>query len=125
MNKQRPININPLSIELPISALISISHRITGVLLFVALPGLIWILQQSLASQDSWVKLNQLLTNFSVKFGLWIIIVAFSLHIFAGVRHLIMDLHMADSLCASRKTAWFTVILTIIMAILSAYWLWR
>jgi hypothetical protein len=52
--RSRPKNLNLLTIRLPIPALVSIMHRVSGAFLFLLLPGLLWLLAQSLASAESY-----------------------------------------------------------------------
>jgi succinate dehydrogenase / fumarate reductase cytochrome b subunit len=87
----RPVNLELTTIKFPITALASISHRVTGVLLFVSSVLLVWALDASLASEESFNQLVKLLSSTGVKAALWAFLVIFSYHALAGVRHLIMD----------------------------------
>jgi succinate dehydrogenase / fumarate reductase cytochrome b subunit len=61
--KPRPKNLNLLSIRLPVNALVSILHRVSGFALFLVLPLLLWCLQQSLQSAQGFEQVQQLLTH--------------------------------------------------------------
>jgi succinate dehydrogenase / fumarate reductase cytochrome b subunit len=87
----RPVNLELTTIKFPITALASISHRVTGVLLFVSSVLLVWALDASLASEESFNQLVKLLSSTGAKAALWTFLVIFSYHALAGVRHLIMD----------------------------------
>ena len=87
----RPVNLELTTIKFPITALASISHRVTGVLLFVSSVLLVWALDASLASEESFNQLVALLSNTGAKAALWAFLVIFSYHALAGIRHLIMD----------------------------------
>ena len=87
----RPVNLELTTIKFPITALASISHRVTGVLLFVSSVLLVWALDASLASEESFNQLVKLLSSTGAKVALWAFLVIFSYHALAGVRHLIMD----------------------------------
>lgn len=93
-------NIAPtdiLSYRLPPSALVSILHRISGVIMFVMLPLLIWLFDHSLTSEVSFDRFRALFDGllffpgWMVKLVVLGIIWAFLHHIGAGVRHLVMD----------------------------------
>jgi succinate dehydrogenase / fumarate reductase cytochrome b subunit len=87
----RPVNLELTTIKFPITALASISHRVTGVLLFVSSVLLVWALDASLASEESFNQLVKLLSSTGAKAALWAFLVTFSYHALAGIRHLIMD----------------------------------
>ena len=92
----RPVNLELTSIKFPITALASISHRVTGVLLFVSSVLLVWALDASLASEQSFNQLVTLLSSSGVKAALWVFLVIFSYHALAGIRHLIMDMGIGE-----------------------------
>ncbi len=92
----RPVNLELSTIKFPITALASISHRVTGVLLFVSSVLLVWALDASLASEESFNQLGQLLSSTIAKAALWVFLVIFSYHALAGIRHLIMDLGVGE-----------------------------
>jgi succinate dehydrogenase / fumarate reductase cytochrome b subunit len=87
----RPVNLELTTIKFPITALASISHRVTGVLLFVSSFLHVWALDASLASEESFNQLVKLLSSTGAKAALWAFLVIFSYHALAGIRHLIMD----------------------------------
>ena len=92
----RPVNLELTTIKFPITALASISHRVTGVLLFFSSVLLVWALDASLASEESFNRLVKLLSSTGVKAVLWAFLVIFSYHALAGIRHLIMDVGIGE-----------------------------
>ena len=92
----RPVNLELTTIKFPITALASISHRVTGVLLFVSSVLLVWALDASLASEESFNQLGMLLSSTGTKAALWALLVIFSYHALAGIRHLIMDMGVGE-----------------------------
>ena len=92
----RPVNLELTTIKFPITALASISHRVTGILLFVSSVLLVWALDASLASEESFNQLVKLLSSTGAKFVLWAFLVIFSYHALAGIRHLIMDVGIGE-----------------------------
>ena len=97
MQKLRPKNLNLLTIKLPINALVSIMHRASGIGLFLLLPLMLLALQQSLASEESYLVLKQLLAHWAVKLLLIASSWAFFHHFYAGIRHLLQDVHWDDN----------------------------
>src|SRR5262245_39882278 len=63
MNQSRPKYLNLFEIRLPVPALVSILHRISGLVLFLFLPYLLWLLQASLASPESFERYRAVLAN--------------------------------------------------------------
>lgn len=92
----RPVNLDISTIKLPITAWASISHRVTGVLLFASSLLMVWALDMSLSSQESFDALVALLNSAAVKAVLWVLLVVFSYHVLAGIRHLIMDMGVGE-----------------------------
>ena len=113
---QRPVYIDLRKINLPVSALISITHRLSGMyVFFITLPLMLVLIYFSTESEDSFNDLSLFLENY--KFILALIVLSFCIlwyHILSGVRHLIMDAHIGESLLASKYSAIFTISLWII-----------
>ena len=119
--KNRPKNLNLFTIRLPINAVVSILHRASGVGLFLALPLILLALQYSLRSPKSYAILTNLLDTWFAKLVLVGLSWAFFHHFFAGIRHLLQDIHWMTSLnnarFSSRVLLWLVGITTIIFAI--------
>ena len=112
----RPVYIDLRKINLPVSALISITHRLSGMyVFFITLPLMLALIYFSTESEDSFNNLSLFLKDY--KFILGLIVLSFCIlwyHILSGVRHLIMDAHIGESLIASKYSAIFTISLWII-----------
>lgn len=124
MSTQRPVNIDLLGFRFPITAITSIIHRITGVVLFLAIPVALCILERSLSSESAF---NQLKVDFElplIKVGLWLIIASLTYHIVAGLRHLLMDIHIGDSLEGGRLGARLVILISLVLVVLEGVWLW-
>lgn len=94
-----------LTYRLPMAGLVSIMHRISGALLFLALPFLLWLFDLSLTSELSFERLRGLGSSFLVKIVLLVLIWAFCHHLVAGIRYLMLDLHIGLDLKTSRASA--------------------
>lgn len=102
---QRPKNLNLLSIRLPVNAVVSILHRVSGLVLYLLVPGLLLLLQWSLQHPQGFQEVAALVTHPAVKL-LWVGLAwAFAHHFFAGIRHLAMDVHWGGELKKARFTS--------------------
>lgn len=91
MDLPRPVFLKLTQIRLPLMAIVSILHRISGIILAVATPFLIYFLALSLDSANSYQQLVKDFDTFSFKLILVFVVWAFGHHIFAGVRLLLID----------------------------------
>lgn len=115
--KKPPINLNLLKIRFPITAWVSILHRLSGILIFMLIPGLLWMLQESLASLDRFLALKKTLNQPLWMISLWVLFAGVIYHSLAGIRHLLMDLQVGNSKQKARFSAWVVLVLTIILII--------
>lgn len=105
IKKKRPKNLDLPTIRLPLPGILSILHRISGAVLFLLLPVLLWLFQQSLASPDSYATAKALTNNFLVKFILFGLIWLYMHHFCAGIRYLLLDLHKGIDLESARLSS--------------------
>ncbi len=94
LSKQRPKFLNLMEIRLPLPGVASILHRISGVGLFLMLPLLVWLLELSLQSHDSYRALQEVVAHPFVKLILIGLLWAFLHHFCMGVRILLIDIHV-------------------------------
>ena len=92
MNDKRPVNLDMLSIRLPLTAFASITHRASGVFIFVGFAILIWMLEASLVSEASFNNLKDYIESPLAKFVIWTVLAGLIYHTIAGIKHLINDL---------------------------------
>ena len=124
MTQNRPININLLKIKLPLSAFLSITHRVSGILIFfLVLPLTVMVFSELTHSQDSFDKfMHSYRSNLGIKLGCIGLMLIFQYHVFTGIRHMLMDFHILNhSLSSSFKSAVVTLILFIVNALLT-FW---
>ena len=122
MIQKRPTNINLLKIQLPLSALLSITHRISGMLIFfLVLPGSAIALSFMYDNQDSYNNfINYYSNNLTIKLIFITLVLIFQYHIFTGIRHMLMDFHiLEESLSTSFRSAIFTLLVFLLNAILT------
>ncbi|WP_298633788.1 succinate dehydrogenase, cytochrome b556 subunit [uncultured Umboniibacter sp.] len=124
MNKNRPVNLDISTLKLPITAYASILHRISGVFLLLGVAVLLWMLDTSLSSQEGFNQVKECLSSPVAKAVLWFVLVGLGYHMIAGVRHLLMDLGLGETLEGGRLGARIVIVLAIVQAIFVGIWLW-
>lgn len=125
MNKKRPVNLDISTISMPLTAIVSILHRITGIILFVGLAFLFYAFDLSLESQEGFDQVvNALQTNFLVKFVIWGVVSALLYHFVAGVKHLFMDMGYFEELESGRSAAIANIVIAAVLIVLAGVWIW-
>ena len=123
-SKSRPVNLDLQTIRFPITAIASILHRVSGVIMFIAVGILLWLLSISLSSRDGFDAAVAIVDSFFVKFILWGILTALAYHIVGGIRHIIMDLGYFEELESGTQTAKLGFGVTIVLALLAGVLVW-
>lgn len=123
MNSLRPKNLNLFTISFPIPAIVSILHRISGFILFLLIPAVIWLCGFSL-TQRGFETIQSYLEMYAIKFIIWLCLIPFCFHFVAGIRHLLSDIHVGDTLPLGRTTGILTFIFAIVLILLAGVWLW-
>ncbi|MCE0722400.1 MULTISPECIES: succinate dehydrogenase, cytochrome b556 subunit [Legionella] len=124
MNKKRPVNLDLGSLKFPPMAIASILHRISGVVLFLLLPIMLYIFGQSVQSEEAFIQVKDLLSHPVYKVVVWAFGAAMIYHLLAGIRHLVMDMGFGEHLDAGRRSAVLVIILAIILSIFLGFWIW-
>lgn len=124
MKTERPVYLSLTSFRWPFAAIASITHRITGVLLFVAIAYLLWLLSLALESPAGFAEASTVLATPFPRLILLAVLAALAYHIFAGIKHLVMDFHFWDSLEAGRRSSVAVFVLTGVTIVLAGAWLW-
>ena len=122
---RRPTFINLFLIKLPISAISSISHRLSGIaIFFIALPTfiLLFLTDYMATNQGEW-DLDKY--NFEVKLLLSVSVVALTYHTLAGLRHMLIDFSSyGHELDLARLSAIITFVLTFVISIFLLMEVW-
>jgi succinate dehydrogenase / fumarate reductase, cytochrome b subunit len=125
VDKPRPIYLNLFAIRQPLPAIVSILHRISGALLFVAgIPLLLWAAQRSLASPEGYAGVIAPIATPIGKLVLLVLAWSYLYHLLAGLRHLALDLHIGIRLAPARSSAAIVLVLSILLALIIAVRLW-
>ena len=119
-NYKRPKYLDLLHIRLPVGGFVSILHRVTGVLLVVALPLAYLLLQQSLRSPESFAQVVAFLSSTPARVLLFFTAILLAHHFLAGVRHLLLDLDVGISRGGARLSAWLVLAGVMAVAMVTA-----
>jgi succinate dehydrogenase / fumarate reductase cytochrome b subunit len=124
VQKIRPKYLDLFSIRLPVPGWVSILHRISGFGLFLFLPFLLWLLDNSLHSRSSFARFQAVLSEPLVKLIVLGLIWAFLHHLFAGLRHIALDLDWGVDLETGRTTAKLVLIASLALTAVLGAMLW-
>lgn len=124
MNKHRPKHLALHLIKLPLPGFVSVLHRISGLLLFLALPLLLLMLQYSLRSIETYTQLLAVLAHPLVKLVLLGVLWAFLHHFCAGLRYLAIDLDYGVKLAQARVSSKMVLAVSLVLTALLGAKLW-
>ncbi len=123
--RPRPVYLNLLAIRLPLPAFVSILHRVSGALLFlIGIPLLLWAVQRALVSADAWAQMRAMVAHPFGKLVLVVLAWAYLHHFLAGIRHLLMDLHIGVNLQAGRQSAAVVLVISLLLTLGVVIRLW-
>ncbi len=110
MTDQRPVYLNLIKIRLPLPGIISFAHRITGVVLFLALPFVVYLLDLSIESEQSFAKVQQILNQPVMLFVQILLLWSLAHHFFAGIRFLLIDAEIGVEKSQARLASWLVLL---------------
>jgi succinate dehydrogenase / fumarate reductase cytochrome b subunit len=106
--------------RLPLAGLVSILHRISGFLMFLLLPFILFLLDKSLMSEISFEYFRGFASHWLVKLVFLALIWAYLHHFCAGLRHLVMDIHIGLDKNSARKSAASVLAISLLLTALIA-----
>lgn len=118
-----PVYLNLFRIRFPAGAITSIAHRFSGVLLFLSLPFLVYLLERSLQGQAGYDQAAEWLGCGWIRAGSVLIIWSLLHHLLAGIRFLLIDLGLGVGLPAARRSAWAVNLTAALLALAWAGWM--
>ena len=120
----RPKFLNLLLIRMPVGALTSIGHRLSGVLLFLSLPLAAFLLDLSLQGPEGFEQAAQLLASPMLRIVELVIAWSLAHHFLAGVRFLLIDLDIGVDKLPARTTALTVNLAAPVLALLGLWSVW-
>lgn len=121
MRNARPVYLDLLKIRQPLPAVVSIFHRVSGALLFLALPLALYLFQSSLGDARSYQALRE---SVAIRLALFFVLVFYGYHFVAGLRFLLFDLHRPGLYRIARASALWVLIAAAAIAVSAGAWLW-
>ena len=110
LKQKRPVFLNLTQIRLPITAIMSILHRLTGVLLFLALPLFVFAFDRSLQSHNGFSQILDFFETTPVRVILILLCWSMLHHLLAGIRYLFLDVDIGIERQQARSTAWLVIL---------------
>ena len=121
----RPVNLDLTQFRFPVAAISSIMHRITGFVLFVTFPIILYALGYGLASETNYLHIQEeWLKHGLIQFGVWMCLWTLGCHFCSGIRHLLLDFGLFESIQGGRYSAWAVIVASLIVAVLAGVWVW-
>lgn len=124
MKKERPRHLALYQIKLPLPGIVSILHRISGLLLFIALPLLLLALQYSLSSIEMHTRLLEMLAQPLSRLMMLGLLWAFLHHFCAGIRYLLIDLRIGSDLAGARYSSKVVLAVSLLLTFVLGAKLW-
>ena len=120
----RPVNLDIGTMRLPITAWASITHRATGVALFVGMAVLLWMLDSSLSGPEGFASVQECLDSFLAKLIVWGVVSVLIYHSLAGVKHLVMDFGVGETMEGGVTGARIVIALSVVLILIAGAWIW-
>jgi len=118
--KRRPVFFNLAQIQMPVGALTSITHRVTGILLALGIPFSVYLLDLSLQGPQGYAQVIAWFDKFAFRVAAIVLVWALAHHLLAGIRHLLGDIDIGSELPAARRSAWIVNLGGVAVALLAA-----
>ena len=109
MTTPRPVFLDLLRIKLPLSGIVSILHRVSGVLMVLTIPIVAILFHQALSSPEGFAATAAVLDTWLTKLVLLGLLWALFHHLVAGIRHLFLDYGVGLDRAQARQTARLTL----------------
>ncbi len=124
MKTDRPVNLALTTFNYPLAAIASITHRITGVVLFGGVAFLLYLLDLSLTSAQGLDHARALLVLPLPKVVLTVIVATLIFHFVAGIRHLLLDFDIGDTIEGGLLASQVTFGISAVLIVLAGLWIW-
>jgi succinate dehydrogenase / fumarate reductase, cytochrome b subunit len=118
MQSNRPVFLDLWRIKLPATGIVSILHRISGVLMVLAIPAAAILLSEALSGPEGFAAAARLIASWPVRLALLVLAWSLLHHLFAGVRYLLLDLGIGLERPAARQSAWTAMIAAVAVLVI-------
>jgi len=103
---RRPVFLDVTKIRQPIAATVSIAHRVSGILLVLAMPVLVGFVARSVRDERGYAQVLHALQSVPGRVVLVVLAWCLAHHTAAGIRHLLFDAGIGTRYATARRTAW-------------------
>ena len=124
MRKERPKNLDLATVKFPITATASILHRVSGIIVFIALAIFLTLLNCSLSSEADFNRIAGYMDNLIIEFIMWGCLTGLAYHAVFGVRHMIQDLGFWEEMDTASLSAKVGFVLTVVLSVLAGILVW-
>ena len=124
LSNNRPVYLNLFKIRLPITGMVSLAHRLSGILLFLAIPFSVYLLHLSTISSTSFDNALNLIDSVPVKLINTVILWSMTHHLFAGIRFLLIDADIGVEIKAAIFSSWLVVAFEMLVILSLLGWIW-
>lgn len=122
--QDRPVNLDLTQFKFPLTAIVSITHRITGMLLFAGFPVVLYALDRALASEAGFAEMQACFDTIPGKLVLWVLLASLAYHFVAGIKHMLMDFGYFEDSTTATLASGLTFVVTGLLTILAGVWIW-
>lgn len=125
MKGDRPVNLDLTKVRFPITAIASILHRVSAVIVWVGLGFLLCALCTALESPEGFQKVQTALQeNFFAKFVLWGLLTALAYYCAGTAKHLIQDLGFFEEFAGGKKISWAAILIGVALSVYAGVKIW-
>lgn len=122
--QKRPKFLNLFAIHLPVTGVTSFAHRVSGAIMIVAIPGLIYLFGESLRNNAGFGSALSILQSVPVKLICTLLLWTIAHHLLAGIRFLLMDIGVGEQLVTAKVSAWIVNSTGVLVFIFLAFKIW-
>ena len=124
VTKKRPKFLNLLQIRLPLPGVVSFLHRVSVAGKFLMLPLVLWLFASSLGTQESFADFKAAIGHPVVKLFLTLVLAGYFYHFCAGIRFILMDMHMGVDLPKARRSSYLVLAGALLLTLIFGVKLW-
>ncbi|MDT8451790.1 MAG: succinate dehydrogenase, cytochrome b556 subunit [Gammaproteobacteria bacterium] len=115
---KRPVYLNLFKIRLPVAAVVSLAHRLSGILMFLAMPFIVYLLDLSVQSSAGFEQAMTLLQHPLLLAVQILLVWALAHHLFSGIRFLLIDADLGVDRQAANYSAWLVIALSVLTTVI-------
>ena len=115
---KRPVYLNLFKIRLPIAGVVSLAHRASGILMFLAMPFIVYLLDLSVQSAEGFEQALSILQHPLLVLVQILFVWALAHHLFAGIRFLLIDADIAIEKQPANRAAWLVMLSAVAVVVI-------